>query len=654
MLLSIPPARTRTRRLATTALAALATFATFAVGTGTAAAGAVSTPAAPPRLLEPLKPCTYDGAPAGARCGTVEVPLDRAEPRRGTTRVGFAFLPRRDQSQPSLGTVVPNPGGPGAPASRFVNYAGLLAPLLDRRDLLLVDPRGIGLSQQITCKSMTDPLAGFSHPKLVAAIGACGRELGSEAGLYGSAAVADDIDAVRQVLGLDRLDLWGDSYGTYLMTVYAARHSEHVQSVVLSGSYPIAFDTFGRDRLDAGLRAIHLICTRTRSCDGDAVMRDLERVAARLRSHPVRFTVATGSRTYQATLDEAALASVVYARGERSLSAALPSALANAAAGDLDPLKRLASLVMLDVAGLTQNPAFSAPAFAAVMCHDYPRAFRYQDPPAVRRADYRRALSALGPAAFGPFSAAGWTAAGFEGADLCIDWPNDPTAGAPVATGRLLPDVPVLVLSGDLDANTPTGAGRETAAQFPHAIFAEVANAGHTPSGDPCALPLAIGFVKTLSADPGACLRTGTPPPVPGRAAVSAEQLSPARAAATPAVRRALGLVGATAEDLVQQNGVVRAWGAADGLRGGRYAADTATPGAITLTAVRVVRDASVSGTLAPGAGQQLTGTLRLSGPGVAPGRLQVRIALGTGAGHATGTLSGHAVDLDFQLEGGR
>nr|WP_152992683.1 alpha/beta fold hydrolase [Nonomuraea pusilla] len=651
-MLSTPPAaRRRTRWLATTVLAA---FAACAVGAGPAAAAMAPTPSAPPRLSAPLEPCTYDGAPSGARCGTVEVALDRANPGRGTTRVGFAFLPRRDQSQPSLGTVVPNPGGPGAPASRFVNYAGLLAPLLDRRDLLLVDPRGIGLSQQIRCKAMTDPLAGFSHPELVAAIGVCGRELGSKAGLYGSAAVADDIDAVRQVLGLDRLDLWGDSYGTYLMTVYAARYPQHVHSVVLSGSYPIAFDTFGRDRLDAAMRAIRLICARTRSCDGDAVMRDLAQVAARLRSHPVRFTVATGSRTYRATLDEAALASVVYARGERTISAALPSALANAAAGDLDPLKRLASLVMRDVAGLTQNPAFNATAFAAVMCHDYPRAFRYQDPPAVRRADYRRALSALGPSAFGPFSAAGWTAAGFEGADLCIEWPNDPTAAAPVATDRPLPDVPVLVLSGDLDANTPSGAGRETAAQFPHAIFAEVANAGHTPSGDPCALALAIGFVKTLSADAGACLRTGTPPPVPGRAAIRAAQLPPARAAATSAVRRALGLVGATAEDLVQQSGAVRAWGAADGLRGGRYAADTATPGAITLKAVRVVRDASVSGTLAPGTGQQLIGTLRLSGPGVTPGRLQVRIAPGTGAGHATGTLGGHAVDLDFQLEGGR
>ena len=59
---------------------------------------------------------------------------------------------------------------------------------------------------------------------------------------YGSGDVADDIDAVRAALGLGKLDLWGDSYGTFLMGVYAARHPEHVRSIVLDGAFPIAFD----------------------------------------------------------------------------------------------------------------------------------------------------------------------------------------------------------------------------------------------------------------------------------------------------------------------------------------------------------------------------------------------------------------------------
>ena len=57
-----------------------------------------------------LGACTGLPELARARCGTIRVPLDRVNPSLGTTRVAFAFLPRRETSRPSLGTLVPNPG----------------------------------------------------------------------------------------------------------------------------------------------------------------------------------------------------------------------------------------------------------------------------------------------------------------------------------------------------------------------------------------------------------------------------------------------------------------------------------------------------------------------------------------------------------------
>lgn len=59
---------------------------------------------------------------------------------------------------------------------------------------------------------------------------------------YTSAATADDLDAVRTHLGIAKLDLLGESYGTFLMTVYAQRHPGHVHSVILSSAYPLEFD----------------------------------------------------------------------------------------------------------------------------------------------------------------------------------------------------------------------------------------------------------------------------------------------------------------------------------------------------------------------------------------------------------------------------
>jgi pimeloyl-ACP methyl ester carboxylesterase len=77
-----------------------------------------------------------------------------------------------------------------------------------------------------------------------------------------------------------------------------------------------------------------------------------------------------------------------------------------------------------------------------------------------------------------------------------------------------MPDVPVLVLAGDLDANTPSSAGRHVAREFPRATFAEIPTAGHTPTDTPCGLELGPRFVSTSSARPMPARAPGTPPPV--------------------------------------------------------------------------------------------------------------------------------------------
>jgi pimeloyl-ACP methyl ester carboxylesterase len=585
--------------------------------------------------------------PARARCGSIEVPLDRANPSLGTTEVAFALVPRRDRSRPSLGTIVPNPGGPGAAViAGPTSYPDLLAPLLDRRALLLVDPRGTGHSGKLACGAFEAPeLITASRAEQLAAIGACGRELGPRAPHYGSAAVADDIEAVRAALGLERIDLWGDSYGTYLMPVYAARHPEHVRSIVLSGAYPIAFDPWGRDRLGAARRAIRLVCARTRACRGEVVLGDIARLAARLREHPVPFTATAGDRHFRARIDEGALAAVVYAGLRAAYYGSIPAAVASARAGDFAALRRLVENdLRLFAAIYFAEPSFSLASNVTTACHDYPRIFSYADAPAARRAAVEQALAALDPREFWPFSPAGWLVAGFEAPDTCIEWPNDPTATSPLPPGAPLPDVPVLVLSGDLDANTPSFAGRQAAAQFARATFVEIPNEGHTPTGSPCATAVALRFIATLEVNPRACAGTGTPPPVAARAPRRAAELPLVRAEATRAERRALALVVATAGDLVEQAGILEIWGSAGGLRGGRY---VAAAGGVRLLAVRVVRDARVSGTLALTSRGGLEGTLRPAGPGVPDGRLQVELAP-DGSGRATGILDGRHVDLRF------
>ena len=73
------------------------------------------------------------------------------------------------------------------------------------------------------------------------------------------------------------------------------------------------------------------------------------------------------------------------------------------------------------------------------------------------------------------------------------------------------------------------------------------------------------------------------------------------------------------------------------------------TPTGVRLDAIRVVRDAHVSGVLVASDEGGVTGTLRLAGAAVPSGRLRVSLTA-SGRGHATGKLDGAAVDLSFRF----
>jgi pimeloyl-ACP methyl ester carboxylesterase len=356
-------------------------------------------PATQPAATAALARCAGVPDLPTARCGSVEVPLDRANPAAGTTKVAFALVPRRNASAPSAGTLAFNPGGPGdATIANAAETAKMFGPLLDERDLLLVDPRGTGRSDALHCRAAEQPrLADLVAPPAhtFEAIGECGRELGQRTAYYGTAAVADDFEAVRAAIGVDRLDLWGNSYGTYLMPVYAARHPDHVRSMVLSAAYPIDFDPWGRDRAAVTRRAIGLICARTHGCQSGAVLRDV--------------------------------AAVAYS-GPYGL-AQLPAIAASGRAGDLAPLQRVTETKLLTEAYGVTHPAprtDSLPQAFATECHDFPRAFSLADPPATRHATYEQARAALDQRAFTPFSAEAWTSAGFEAGPRASSSPTSP------------------------------------------------------------------------------------------------------------------------------------------------------------------------------------------------------------------------------------
>ena len=70
------------------------------------------------------------------------------------------------------------------------------------------------------------------------AVGECADQLGARYAAYTTAEAADDIDAVRRSLGLGRIFLYGDSYGTLQGQAYAVRHASKLRGLILDSAYP--------------------------------------------------------------------------------------------------------------------------------------------------------------------------------------------------------------------------------------------------------------------------------------------------------------------------------------------------------------------------------------------------------------------------------
>ncbi|MGH3778572.1 MAG: alpha/beta hydrolase [Pseudonocardiaceae bacterium] len=188
------------------------------------------------------------------QCTRVEVPLDYANPQGRTARLGLLRRPA-DNQQERLGSLLVNPGGPGASGmSAVASLAGTVdgTDLGRRFDLVGFDPRGIGASEpKIVCRNTqeqdaerldldldTSP-AGIAQTEAESRAYAalCAERLGKDVlANAGTRDVARDMDVMRSVLGDEKLNYLGYSYGTRIGTAYAEQFPGNVRAMVLDGA----------------------------------------------------------------------------------------------------------------------------------------------------------------------------------------------------------------------------------------------------------------------------------------------------------------------------------------------------------------------------------------------------------------------------------
>ncbi len=257
----------------------------------------------------------------------------------------------------------------------------MLGSLHRRHDLILMDNRGTGLSGAINCARLQQGIGDFTG-----ATGACARHLGVAANAYGTGAAADDLKDILDVLHVGKVDVYGDSYGTYFAQTFAVRHPVKTRAIVLDGAFSLGgFDPWERNE-SADLRAAwRAVCARWGNCTN--ILGEITQLAAALDAKPLNAVVrdADGA-AHRVHVDGSSLAQLtVDASSSYSIYRDLAAAGRAYMSGRPGPLLRLAGE---DLAQFDNGPPrwYSLGALQAVVCHDYPTIWNRSATIATRRA----------------------------------------------------------------------------------------------------------------------------------------------------------------------------------------------------------------------------------------------------------------------------
>ena len=477
-----PAAETRRR---TPLLAAAAAISLVLVGLVSTGAQADQRRAAPaPRPSIAWGECTDAVLLAHrAQCGFLTVPMDRANPDGSTVRLAVSRImhtttdPARYQ-----GVMLVNPGGPGGSGYELSVLGSYLpAGTGDGFDWIGFDPRGVGASRPAL--SCDKSYLGYNRPPYVPTTAAreqrwltrargyahaCATAGGALLGHLRTADTVADMESIREALGVDKINYYGFSYGTYIGQVYATLHPDRVRRMVLDGvvdprrvwyasnlDQDVAFEHnmgiyFGWvARNDA---VYHLGRT------GRDVQRRFDEQIAALTRAPAGGVIGPDELT------DVFLQAGYYVFGWEDIAGAF-----SAWVRQHDPA-RLKALYDQDNPKADGDNGYAI--YLATQCTDarWPAAWSTwrQDNWAVYRV--------------APFET--WSNAWYNAP--CRDWAGAPGTPAPV-DGRSAP--PILLVNETLDAATPYSGAIEVRKRFPHSALIEgVGGTTHAGSlfGDDC------------------------------------------------------------------------------------------------------------------------------------------------------------------------
>ena len=378
-------------------------------------------------------------------------------------------------------------GGPGLAVTVGADfYRGDGAAYRMHRPVVLIDQRGTGRSNRLSCPALEAPEAGDRPMFPIADVIACRRNLaaGFSLAAYGTEAAARDLDAVRTALGHERIDLIALSYGTTLALRYLAMFPSRVRAAVLQGVVP-ADATPPSSHAIVADRVLNMLfedCRRDPACFGEIPdpAADLTRALLRLRE-------SRGGPSPDVFMEK--IRTMLY---QPVTARIVPWIVHRAAAGDLAPFR---------AATRSRGPSpFADGLYLTITCSE-----------SFARMNYNAAARAARATRFGDYRLRRQRAA-------CGQW----TRAAPPrdAPGPTRPsEAALLLLSGRLDPVAPPEWAGRVARGFPRARHIVLEHGAHLFDGlsgfESCLDPLIVGFLDRpdpVNIDED-CVRNMRPPP---------------------------------------------------------------------------------------------------------------------------------------------
>lgn len=417
------------------------------------------------------------------QCATASAPMDWSNP--SGERISLALI-RARATGTRLGSLLVNPGGPGASGYDFVrdslDYA-VDSRLASHFDVVGFDPRGVNKSSAVSCYDDPSEMDAYLFDVSPNPVGseawlddiakanaqfgqACLKYTGPLLGFVDTVSAARDLDLLRAILGDKKLNYLGYSYGTFLGATYADLYPEKTGRLVLDGALDPATTDFDVTETQAvgfenAARAYVADCLTGPDCPFtgtvDSGMKKIGAILQRLDASPLR---ASDGRLLDGAVMFTAIILPLYSE---STWPYLNDVFTDVLSGNADYAYQIAD------AYYARNPDGtyqdnSTEAFIAINCLDY-ISTSTRDTLRAEAAELAKAAPIFGPQMS-------------YGGNSCEDWPFKATrVRGPIAAAG---SAPILVIGTTNDPATPYKWAKSLASELENGHLITYHGEGHT------------------------------------------------------------------------------------------------------------------------------------------------------------------------------